>query len=35
MARQTSGSEFETVNAEFLRETFLQLGHIRPGDLLI
>jgi hypothetical protein len=32
LAGQTSGSEFETINAEYLRETFLKLGHIRPGD---
>lgn len=32
LAGQTSGSEFETINAEFLRDTFLKLGHIRPGS---
>lgn len=32
LAGQTSGSEFESINAEFLRETFLQLQHVRPGD---
>lgn len=32
LAGQTSGSEFETINAEFIRETFLSLGHIRPGN---
>jgi hypothetical protein len=32
LAGQTSGSEFETINAEYLRETFLKLTHIRPGD---
>jgi len=31
LAGQTSGSEFETINAEYVRETFLKLGHIRPG----
>jgi hypothetical protein len=28
---QRSGSEFEGANADFVRETFLNLGHIRPG----
>jgi hypothetical protein len=32
LAGQRSGSEFETANADFVRETFLHLGHIRPGD---
>jgi len=32
LAAQTSGSEFESINAEFLLETFLSLGHIRPGE---
>lgn len=32
LAAQTSGSAFETCNANFLRETFLQLAHIRPGN---
>lgn len=31
LAGQTSGSEFEAINAEFIRNTFLQLQHIRPG----
>lgn len=31
-AGQTSGSAFEKITREFLRATFLQLGHIRPGD---
>lgn len=31
LAGQTSGSEFEVINAEFIRDTFLCLGHIRPG----
>lgn len=35
LAGQTSGSEFETINEEFLRETFLHLRHIRPGDWTI
>jgi len=32
LAGQTSGSEFEAVNAEFIRSTFLSLAHIRPGQ---
>jgi len=32
LAGQTSGSEFESVNAEYIRQTFLELSHIRPGD---
>jgi len=32
LAGQTSGSEFESINAEFVRETFLKMGHIRPGN---
>lgn len=32
LAGQTSGSAFETCNTDFLRETFSQLGHIRPGQ---
>ncbi|NNV04110.1 NgoMIV family type II restriction endonuclease [Brevibacillus sp. MCWH] len=32
LAGQTSGSEFETINAEFIRDTFLALNHIRPGS---
>lgn len=32
LAGQTSGSKFESINAEYVRETFLKLGHIRPGD---
>lgn len=31
LAGQTSGSEFEAINAEFIRDTFLGLNHIRPG----
>jgi len=31
LAGQTSGSEFETINKEFIENTFLQLNHIRPG----
>ncbi|GFN30597.1 NgoMIV family type II restriction endonuclease [Paenibacillus xylaniclasticus] len=32
LAGQTSGSEFEAINAEFLRKTFMSLEHIRPGN---
>lgn len=32
LAGQTSGSAFETCNADFIRSTFLELGHIRPGE---
>ena len=31
LAGQTSGCEFESVNADYIRQTFLELGHIRPG----
>jgi hypothetical protein len=31
LAGQTSGSEFESICAKFLQETFLFLGHLRPG----
>ncbi|WP_409259747.1 NgoMIV family type II restriction endonuclease [Pseudomonas sp. KCJK9009] len=30
-AGQTSGNEFEGICAEFVRTTFLKLGHLRPG----
>lgn len=30
-AGQTSGKAFETAVADFLRSTFLKLGHLRPG----
>lgn len=30
-AGQTSGRNFETITADFLKATFLQLQHIRPG----
>ena len=30
-AGQTSGNQFEAVCAEFVRQTFLKLGHLRPG----
>lgn len=32
LAGQTSGGHFEVACADFLRETFLQLGMLRPGD---
>jgi hypothetical protein len=32
LAGQTSGSEFESINAEYIRETFLKMDHIRPGE---
>lgn len=32
LAGQTSGGEFETACADFLRATFLRLGMLRPGD---
>lgn len=35
LAGQTSGSKFESLAEEFLRETFLNLQHIRPGDWII
>ncbi|KPX48092.1 Type II DNA restriction endonuclease R.NGOI [Pseudomonas syringae pv. helianthi] len=31
-AGQTSGNEFEGACAEFVRNTFLKLKHLRPGD---
>jgi hypothetical protein len=31
VAGQTSGSEYETINMEFVKKTFLKMGHIRPG----
>lgn len=30
-AGQTSGNQFEAVCADFVRDTFLKLGHLRPG----
>ena len=32
---QTAGNEFEIATAQFIRETFLQLQHVRPGDWAI
>ncbi|AVB25408.1 NgoMIV family type II restriction endonuclease [Pseudomonas syringae pv. syringae] len=31
-AGQTSGNEFEGICARYIRNTFLKLGHLRPGD---
>ncbi len=31
-AGQTSGSQFEDICSGFVRNAFLQLGHLRPGD---
>lgn len=31
IAGQTSGNRFESICADFVRETFLRLGHLRPG----
>lgn len=31
IAGQTSGHQFESICAEFVRETFLKLSHLRPG----
>ena len=31
IAGQTSGNQFEGICAGFVRETFLKLGHLRPG----
>lgn len=31
-AGQTSGNEFEGICAEYVKSTFLKLGHLRPGD---
>lgn len=32
---QTAGNEFEIATASFIRETFLKLGHLRPGDWVV
>jgi hypothetical protein len=32
LAGQTAGSAFEQLTTDFLRETFLKLEHLRPGD---
>lgn len=31
IAGQTSGNQFESICSDFVRETFLKLGHLRPG----
>jgi hypothetical protein len=31
IAGQTSGNQFESICAAFVKETFLKLGHLRPG----
>jgi hypothetical protein len=31
-AGQTSGNQFESICAAFVKQTFLKLGHLRPGD---
>lgn len=35
LAGQTAGNEFEVATAWFIKETFLNLRHIRPGDWTI
>src|SRR5258708_9946385 len=32
---QTAGSEFEVATASFVRETFVMLTHLRPGDWVV
>lgn len=32
IAGQTSGSQFEDICAGFVKQTFMQLGHLRPGN---
>ncbi|HLK65058.1 MAG TPA: NgoMIV family type II restriction endonuclease [Bryobacteraceae bacterium] len=32
---QTAGNEFEIATALFVRETFLKLNHLRPGDWMV
>jgi hypothetical protein len=32
---QTAGSEFEVATASFVRETFVKLTHLRPGDWVV
>jgi hypothetical protein len=32
---QTAGSEFEVATAAFVRDTFLKLNHLRPGDWVV
>ncbi len=35
LAGQTSGSEFENLCVEYIKESFLKLGHLRPGSWTI
>lgn len=32
IAGQTSGNQFESICADFVRDTFCKLGHLRPGS---
>jgi hypothetical protein len=32
---QTAGNEFEVATASFVKETFLKLNHLRPGDWIV
>ncbi|WP_216818510.1 NgoMIV family type II restriction endonuclease, partial [Pseudomonas amygdali] len=32
LAGQTSGNQFEGLCADFVKDTFLHLGHLRPGN---
>lgn len=32
IAGQTSGNQFESICADFVKETFMRLGHLRPGS---
>jgi hypothetical protein len=35
VAGQTSGSEYEALNTEFIENTFTKMGHIAPGEWII
>jgi hypothetical protein len=35
VAGQTSGSEYEAINTEFIESTFSKMGHIAPGEWII
>jgi hypothetical protein len=35
LAGQTSGRKYESINAEFIDETFSKMNHIRPGNWVI
>lgn len=35
LSGQTAGNEFEIATAQFVRETFLKLNHLRPGDWIV